>query len=172
MTTTNDALSALTALRLAFDIVKTPCSVAETERAQALLGIAHELREEAQYRRIADRRFPLPGREVPPPAAPDFAAMTVPADPDATAVVPLDHGQRYQDGPEVTQRLRVPWAVGDKADCKHCRTPIELGEATFAGTFGEATEPVKVWRHKYTGQAVCVNSSIDQGHTFAEPSIE
>lgn len=170
MTPTNDTPGAAEALSLAFDIVKTPCSAAETQRAEVLLGIAREIRQEAQYRATRSAlTLTMPTKLAP------AAAEAPPADPEATAVVPLDYGQRYQDDPAITQRIRVPWQVGDKAECKNCRTPIYYDYVLDAGRrpTGEF-----VWRHKYTGQAVCVEPSFATGrdtaivHTFAEPSIE
>jgi hypothetical protein len=211
MTPTNDTPTAAEALSRAFAIVKEPCSAAETQRAEVLLGIARELREEAQYRSIAGRRLALSGwskealAKLPgapaveaPPADPEATAVTIAVDPSiaklaherptmvhewAKGIVanalatgaPLDYGQRMQDDPGITQRIRTPWQVGDKAECKHCHTPIQLDEAE---TTGLKADNVKVWRHKYTGQAVCADAHMGpteggfQGHTFAEPSIE
>jgi hypothetical protein len=165
MTPINDLPSAAEALRIAFDIVKTPCSAAEAQRAEVLLGIARELRAGTQTR---VPHLPRLHRLVP------AAETASPADPEATAVVPLGYGQRYQDDPAVTQRIKLPWQVGDKADCRHCHTPIQLDEAETTGLKADA---VKVWRHKYTGQAVCADVAIGPteggfpGHTFAEPSV-
>jgi len=180
MTTTNDALSALTALRLAFGIVSSPCSAAETQRAEVLLGIAREIREEAQYRAtrsaLTSTLPARPSKMLPTPVP--AAAEAPPADPEATAVVPLDYGQRYQDDPAITQRIRTPWSVGDKADCRHCHTPIELAEAEVTGPYAGDYAGASMWRHKYTGQAVCADAHMGPaeggfpGHTFAEPSID
>jgi hypothetical protein len=86
----------------------------------------------------------------------------------------LDYGQRIEDDPADTQRIVAPWAVGDKADCRHCGTPIEL----FVGDPIQGREGLKVWLHKYTGQAVCAMPITAQqvaedsvsAHTFAEPT--
>ena len=47
MTHPPDELTAQRALALAFNIVKIPCSAAEAQRAEVLLGIAREIREAA-----------------------------------------------------------------------------------------------------------------------------
>lgn len=197
MTTTNDLPSLAEVLARAYAIVATPCSAAESERAKVLLGIAKEMREEAQYRRVAERRL--------------VAAGLRPA-------VPLDYGQRMEDDPEATQirpatiavdptvaRLareqptlihewskgivaqalgeadfatqQIPavreWQVGDRAECRHCHTPIEA----VAGEPIQGRPGLKQWLHRYTQQAVCVDPSFATGrdgaivHTFAEPSV-
>jgi hypothetical protein len=92
----------------------------------------------------------------------------VPADfgAEVTAVMATDLG--------TTQRIPIAWSLGDKADCRHCHTPIEYVEAVTTGLKADA---VKLWRHKYTGQAVCADASMGPaeggfpGHTFAEPSL-
>jgi len=173
--------SAGEALRLAFDIVKTPCSSAESARAEILLGIAREIREEGQYRATRASLMSFAGKPAvddAPPAAPMAFAVdpsTVPA--DATAYMPVLSEQ--------TQRMPIVWAVGDKADCRHCHTPIELFEPTMTGPYADDYRGALVWRHKYTGQAVCAapvmakEAGCDMGeddcscerptHTFAEP---
>jgi len=181
MTTTNSTPSAAEALRLAFGIVSTPCSAAETQRAEVLLGIAREIREEMQYRATRASLMTFAGKPAGARAHRLIAEpFGVPADPEVTAVVPLDYGQRYQDDPAVTQRIRTPWQLGDKADCKYCRTPIELFEPTITGPYAGDYEGALVWRHKYTGQAACTVPAVAAAtgadeviaHTFATPSIE
>lgn len=143
--------SAPEALRAAWNmVISATASGLEVRRAEVLLGIARELREEAQYR-CTMARF-----EASPPKIQVDSPATVPADfgTDATAVI-------------------IPWAVGDKADCLHCHTPI-----FYDYVFGKGGDPTGrfLWHHKYTGQAVCavpVMSSIDDEstYTFAEPSL-
>lgn len=207
--------TAATALRLAYDIVKAPCSAAETQRAEVLLGIAREIREEQQYRAT---RSMLGATVSPLRTKPDHLHVAAPpadtakleelakrfgqASP-ADAATRLDSamGQAMRLDAEqavaalrettvvgwpdavtqvvpandltTTQRIPIVWEVGDKAQCRHCHTPIELVEAV---TTGFKADNVNVWRHKYSGQAVCAAPLLGQGdnevpsaHTFAEP---
>ena len=198
-TPTPETPTAADALRRAFAIVKDPCSAAETQRAEVLLGIAREIREEQQYRDtrsaltsfagIDNRRARL-GEPIDPPAsvtmgdirqagrdlraggiipAPaDFAAIRVPAD-DATAYMPALA--------ERTQSLPIVWSVGDKADCKHCHTPIEFVEVTIQQqTYGDFPPEGCMWRHRYTQQVVCATAPLggedeEIVHTFATPRV-
>lgn len=203
--TNPDTPSAAEALTAAWQIVKAPCSPAETARAEVLLGIAVELRQAADMRASLARR-----REIDLSryrlSSPSFAAQRVPVAESAhegeTAVertqrliaeAPIDMGawaaslaaaetQVVRDDPGMTQRLPVVWSVGDKADCQHCHTPIIL-----VHVLGEDGQPraETLWRHKYTGQAVCAEAVTagrmeESGelrpaeaavtHTFAEPA--
>jgi hypothetical protein len=179
--------SAAEALRLAFSVVSSPCSAAEAERARVLLGIARELREEQQYRSIARRKLLAAGipwaEEQTPPAAPK--AISAP-DPAQIIINPTPQqraewlegikaqGAKLADA-GATQRLPVIWADGDKADCRHCHTPIAYSSHDATQIDG-ARVAISGWRHKYTGQVVCVDAPMGQGpedtvvaHTFAEP---
>lgn len=220
--TNPDTPSAAEALTAAWQIVKSPCSPAETARAEVLLGIAVELRQAADMRaslarrRELDARVPLARGGILPKSAaatfvgePSFAAQRVPsAEPThegETAAertqrlvveAPIDMGawaaslaaaetQVVRDDPGTTQRLPVVWSVGDKADCRHCHTPIELAEAEVTGPYAGDYAGASMWRHKYTGQVTCVEAvtagRIEESgelrpvetalaHTFAEPA--
>jgi hypothetical protein len=153
------------ALALAFGIVATPCSAAESQRAEILLGIAREIREESQYRRTA-ARFDSP----PPPASPpDFAVVRVPAAPDVTAYMPAFAEQ--------TQHIPILWRPGDKADCRNCHTPIIFVARRMSDPLvGDEGDDRFVWVHKYTDQRVCAAPMMavdaegsELNHTFAEP---
>lgn len=206
--TNPDTPTAAEALAAAWQIVKAPCSAAETARAEVLLGIAVELRQAADMRaslarrRELDARVPLArGGVIPRPAAPTFVGE--PTHEGETAAertqrliveAPIDMGkwaaslaaaetQVVRDDPGITQRLPVVWSVGDKADCRHCHTPI-----FYDYVLGDGGRPTGefVWRHKYTAQAVCAVAAMakeagcDMGeddcscerpsHTFAEPA--
>jgi len=188
--------TAAEALAEAWRIVQFPerCSDMNIRRAEVCLGIARELREEAQYRRAAALFDASPaianaGAYTRPPEVIDTAKLEAlakrfraGADPvTPTAAAKLDLGQRIEDDPAMTawidpsatQRMPVVWTVGDKSQCRHCHTPIELCEAA---TTGLAADNVKLWRHKYTGQAACAVPAMLQAdyelpasHTFAEP---
>lgn len=174
------------ALVAAWQIVKLPCSAAETERAKVLLGIAIELRQAADIRAIR-ARYELAPRlrsggvlREPAPQQPDAGSAErtqvmlseAPIDVSKWAASLAAAETQVVADPGTTQRLPVVWSVGDKADCRHCHTPIELVEAETTGLKADA---VKLWRHKYTGQATCVDPSFATGrdtaivHTFAEP---
>lgn len=91
--------------------------------------------------------------------------LLVPAADAPTEVVPVtDLG--------ATQKIPIVWEIGDKADCRNCHTPIELQQVAVQ----HEGEPPAVWRHKYSGQAVCADIHIGpaeggfEGHTFAEPA--
>lgn len=211
--TNPDTPSAAEALAAAWQIVKSPCSAAETARAEVLLGIAVELRQAADMRASLARRRELDasryrldradlatGGVIPRSAAPTFVGE--PTHEGETAAertqrlvveAPIDMGawaaslaaaetQVVRDDPGTTQRLPVVWSVGDKADCRHCHTPIIL-----VHVLGEDGQPraETLWRHKYTGQAVCAEAVTagrmeESGelrpaeaavtHTFAEPA--
>lgn len=208
-TPTPETPTAADALRRAFAIVKDPCSAAETQRAEVLLGIAREIREEQQYRdtrsaltsfagidnrraqpqpaeatahrgeRAADRFGRLAGLDlraggvIPAPA--DFAAIRVPA---ASEQAYADDATAYMPAlAERTQSLPIVWSVGDKADCKHCHTPIEFVEVTIPQqTYGDFPPEGCMWRHKYTQQVVCATAPLggedeEIVHTFAAPSV-
>lgn len=235
-TTPNPTPTAAEALAAAYALASSiTASETDLRRAEILLGIAREVREEQQYRAIAQRRLVAAGLM---PARPDHLHVAPPpADvegklkglaeqfhragttrPDETLVDngtfegeraadrvnrlaqfpevprPLATGGIVQmagrplrlDDPyalrrssvpaplDVTQALPVIWTVGDKAQCRHCHTPIELHEAVTTGLKADA---VQVWRHKYTEQAVCATAitaeQVEKGdvpeHTFAEP---
>jgi hypothetical protein len=206
-TPTPETPTAADALRRAFAIVKDPCSAAETQRAEVLLGIAREIREEQQYRDTRSALTSFAGidnrRAEPQPAsglraggiiaAPTDFAMTRPmARPrdaysfsrqteggpaEPATVVPADGTTAYMPAlAERTQSLPIVWSIGDKADCKHCHTPIEFTEATVKQqAYGEAEEG-RFWRHKYTQQVVCATAPLggedeEVVHTFAAPSV-
>ena len=73
-------------------------------------------------------------------------------------------------------KTQVIWAIGDKAQCRHCLTPIELCEAAIEpNAFVPDGGTAHMWRHKYTGQATCLAATMssdaaDVSHTFAEPA--
>lgn len=226
-TPTPETPTAADALRRAFAIVKDPCSAAETQRAEVLLGIAREIREEQQYRdtrsaltsfagidnRRAQTSVPLPaavetsrlreyaerfakaqpagrlraGGIIP---APSTFEMTRPHDAysfgrqseggpaEPATVVPADDATAYMPAlAERTQSLPIVWSVGDKADCKHCHTPIEFVEVTLQQqTYGQEAPGGCLWRHKYTQQVVCATAPLggegeEVVHTFAAPSV-
>lgn len=170
------------ALALAFEIVRTPCSAAETQRAEVLLGIAKELREEQQFKAtrsiLTNVVKPTPGYagetasarverivkdfqetarsqrglvELRTPQVGDriYAENMVPAPPRAWV------------DPSVTQQMPIVWSVGDKADCRHCHTPIELGK--WPTTVGGDPVNMEGWRHKYTGQSACAIPTMSGG---------
>jgi hypothetical protein len=172
------------ALRLAFDIVKTPCSSAESARAEILLGIAREIRQAADMRVSVARRRELDasryrlavgelasGGIIPKSAAPTFVgeheperdvAQAPPAEADVTAYMPAFAEQ--------TQHLPIVWSIGDRADCRHCHTPIVFVARRMKDPVREDEGDFStLWVHKYTDNRTCVDSSIDDGHTFAEP---
>lgn len=173
--------TAAQALAAAWNMV-TSAEVDELDvrRAEVLLGIATEIRQEQQFRTINQRRAAgkLEAAGIPAPAsyagesAIDRTARVIreagyverPAwESAATQVVNNDAGK--------TQAIPVLWTVGDKAQCRHCHTPIELHEVAVAG----ADAPPAVWRHRYTGQATCAVATMsgepgaEATHTFAEP---
>lgn len=167
------------ALRLAFDIVRTPCSAAESQRAEILLGIAREIREDQQYRFTRQALGLRPGslsgavaQALRTDAECTLANISPPVDREAWhAAMKAEGGIEGLADKAVTQKLPVIWGVGDKADCRHCHTPIQL--ADDGGT------TLGIWRHKYTGQRACTtpvmapNPTGDvkaQAHTFAEPA--
>jgi len=193
--------TAAEALRLAYDVVKSPCSAAETERAKVLLGIATEIRQEQQFRRINEQRANVERRRaadklaaagIPAPESygatyggePAYAGETAAArtqrliieaagadDPTQTQQVPAYVPPTAWDS-AVTQRVEVVWMIGDKAQCRHCHTPIELCPVAVE----QQGEAPAVWRHKYTGQAACtvpalasVQGGDEVSHSFAEP---
>lgn len=226
--------SAAAALRAAYDIVRTPCSAAETARATLLFEIARELRVAADMRALNARReaadklrldlnisrargkldaagIPTPAAYAPTPIVPAFAAeasqaadryaaltrnaryagesMQFPA-PDF-AVAQLREQAPAQEWPdpvtqvtpkveraldEPTQRMPIVWSVGDRADCRHCHTPI-----IYSPKITPPGEPDRdpEWYHKYTEQRACVAPVLNQqgddevpiGHTYAEPSL-
>jgi len=239
MTPNPELPTAQRALALAFEIVRTPCSAAETQRAEVLLGIAREIREEQQYRATRKTLAAFAGRPDHAhyePAPADTAKLEAFAerfrnggeqlaespregyDPDATMTkLATETGARPVQGgpylgflrptpsgepisqavgrglrldaartladiglentavtvavdPAMTQRLPIVWSVGDKAQCRHCHTPIELCPVAIE----QEGEPPAVWRHKYTQQATCLAATMssdaaDVAHTFAEP---
>lgn len=210
--TNPDTPSAAEALTAAWQIVKSPCSPADTARAEVLLGIAVELRQAADMRaslarrRELDARAPLARGGILPSFAAQRVPETKPEHEGETAAArtlrliteaPIDMSawaaslataetQVVRDDPGTTQRLPVVWSVGDKADCRHCHTPIELAEAEVTGPYAGDYAGASMWRHKYTGQAVCAvavmakEAGCDMGeddcscerpsHTFAEPA--
>lgn len=100
---------------------------------------------------------------------PDFAATQV--FPKATVDEPT---QLTPTIDEPTTRMPIVWSLGDKADCRHCHTPIVL--VAMLDEDGQATDDW-LWRHKYSGEHVCADVHMSpvegggEGHTFAEPSI-
>lgn len=76
-----------------------------------------------------------------------------------------------------TQRLPIMWSVGDKADCRHCHTPIQLfeSEGDPQSDNPDQRHPWRAWQHRYTGQVACLAATMssdvaDVAHTFAEPA--
>jgi hypothetical protein len=171
------------ALFMAYAIVRTPCSAAETERAKLLFEIAREMRVADDMRAIQRRREmvdalsrgietqhardKLSAAGIPHPAAyepqvvPAFAAEASKAA-DRYAAMMRDAG--YGGGPaavtqvvsEQTQRLAVVWSLGDKSDCRHCHTQIIFvtRRMTDATSPGE-DDSRTVWVHKYTDHRAC-----------------
>lgn len=167
-----DLLNARHALALAFDIVSTPCSAAETQRAEVLLGIAREIREEQQYRSLRGLRADLArvklGAPSDQPAGPS-SSLRVPAAAETTAYMPAFAEQ--------TQRLPIVWHLGDKADCRHCHTPIVYDARRMQDPVTkQEADPQYLWIHKYTDQRACAVATMSSDdaeptHTFAEPSV-
>ncbi len=160
--------TAAEALSLAFEIVATPCSAAETSRAMALFEIGRELRVASDMREINARRAAADrlrtdldiSRSRDKLAAAGIPAQVFPQVP-ASALT------------ESTQRMPITWAVGDKADCRHCHTPIVFSMRRMEDE-GEAQA---IWRHKYTEQVVCAVPATaadvegsEPTHSFAEPA--
>lgn len=162
----------------------------EVRRAEVLLGIATELRQAADMRAIERRR----GELTPRPRTggvlrePDFAAQRVPPIGVDAKVAQLADEQptmirdwagalvanALRADPGVTQRLPITWSEGDRAECRHCRTPIVYGMWPTAIDGDPVT--VAGWRHKYSGQVTCAVPATAGGlegseptHTFAEP---
>ena len=208
---TSEFPTAAEALSLAFDIVKTPCSAAEAERARVLLGIAVELRTDAQWRasrlhrteidqatairRLRDAGLVPPAGEPPADAklrgyldqwqqadaeryagelAADRAQRLFKPETVANAGVAITETMAavLRTDPSMTQRLPVIWQVGDKSQCRHCHTPIELHEVMN----GDRVEG-KAWWHRYTGVATCAVPATagdlegsEPTHTFAQPT--
>jgi hypothetical protein len=203
--------TARVALAQAYALVSIPeADEIDLRRAEVLLGIARELRQEAQYRAIDRRRLTgnlaAAGIPVSDPAlaklesyrkrfretAPEETVADM-AFPDARAAkselfiedwqnakVSADEGAAVGRAiacalsTEATQHVAkvVEWAVGDRAECVNCHTPIELLGGEPIGD----REGLKYWQHKYTGQAACAFASMssEQGgeptHTFAAPA--
>ena len=186
--------TAAEALSLAFAIVATPCSAAETARAMALFEIGRELRVASDMREInarraaADRlrtdldisrsRDKLSAAGIPNPAAyePTQVFPQVANYAGETAAVRFDRVAQAALT-ESTQRMPIAWAIGDKADCRHCHTPIECVEIAISGAPAGVFPPSgQMWRHKYTDQATCVVPAVagdvegsEPTHTFAQP---
>lgn len=168
-------------------------STADIARAEILLGIARELREEAQWRAMrragAERRLRAAGLAPPDPEGAELRELArrfregsepaprayLNAETWETAVSKGGGLETLAEtalrDPGTTQRLPIVWSVGDKADCRHCHTPIEV----IAPDPIQGLQALKTWQHKYTGQAACAVASMgseDAGeptHTFAEP---
>lgn len=218
------SLTALSVLSLAFDIVSAPCSAAETQRAEVLLGIAREIREEQQYRSLRNMR-----------AERKLAAAGIPSSESTTLRGYLDRfkqageqaerrltqaerlfmqGKQEEGGPyhpataddpgrvrrlraahlsgyhgtvedancpvcnvDQTQRLPIVWRLGDKADCRHCHTPIVYDARRMQDPVTkQEADPQYLWIHKYTDQRACAVATMSSDdaeptHTFAEPSV-
>jgi hypothetical protein len=166
--------TAAQALAAAWNMV-TSAEVDELDvrRAEVLLGIATEIRQEQQFRSVDERRFRFDRRQaaagVPAPesygAAERTRIMLAEAPIDASkwaASLAATDTQVANNDAGKTQAIPVVWTIGDKAQCRHCRTPIELYEPA-------------VWRHRYTGQTTCAVATMsgepdaEATHTFAEP---
>jgi len=196
-----DLPSAAEALAEAWKIARTPCSAAETARATLLFEIGRELRIAADMRTLNARRVAIDARQarskldaagIPTPAAYEPTPVTGYAGEQATERYAammrpfVNAGQLVPDESAVTQlvpaladqtqRFPIVWAVGDKADCRHCHTPIMLCPRRMKDPLavGEADVPA-MWIHKYTDQRTCavptMSSDDDEPtHTFAEPA--
>lgn len=191
---TNPTPTAAEALALAWKYASAmTASTADIARAEVLLGIATEIRQEQQFRSVNARRLDLDRRR----AADKLAAAGIPApesygttyggEPAYAGETAVDRTARiireagYVERPTwdsaATQVVNEPaatqviWTVGDKSQCRHCHTPIELCPVAVE----VEGEPPAVWRHKYSGQATCAVATMsgEQGaeatHTFAEP---
>jgi hypothetical protein len=179
-------------------------------RAEVLLGIATEIRQERQFRAVEARRqsidraraaYKLAAAGIPMPESynvkPETFGQTYGGEPAYAGETAVDRTARiireagYVERPtwesavtrpievegytgtglDKTQRIETLWTVGDKAQCRHCHTPIELCPVAVE----VEGEPPAVWRHKYSGQATCAVATMsgEQGaeatHTFAEP---
>jgi hypothetical protein len=160
--------TAAEALAEAVAIAKSMANgVSSVERAHLWLAIARELRagtvrpalfDDTEFAKHKLRAAALlPGQVVPD-------LVTGGVTPAETQVV---------NDPGKTQ---VIWAIGDKAQCRHCLTPIELCEAAIEpNAFVPDGGTAHMWRHKYTGQATCLAATMssdaaDVTHTFAEPA--
>lgn len=162
------------------------------ERARLWLDIAIELRAEAQYRAIDTRRLRRENELAeqrlrnagilpsPPPATPLPAEAASYGDLAQAA----DEATRYMPAlgePEfATQVIPIVWSPGDKADCAHCHTPIELHESEGDPESGNPDQREAYWQawlHKYTGTAVCQTPVIAETeteeavYTYAEPPM-
>lgn len=146
------------------------------ERAHLWFDIAVELRTDAQWRAVRERiqrdrsAGKLDAAGIPSPRSfrlgePATERFQRPPDFAVTQVFPVEEPP--------TQRIEfLPWSLGDKADCRHCHTPIEY--AVAATKIGSDPVNMPIWRHRYTQQAVCVAPIIAADetapqHTFAEP---
>lgn len=176
------------ALGAAYAIVRTPCSAAETARATLLFEIARELRVAADMRalnarragveaEVAKRKLRAAGvidrsvwdRAVAPAGVEGLAEGVLAAAAEAaTATFPAFADQ--------TQRLPIVWHVGDKADCRHCHTPIIFEARRMSDPMTQSEgDPQYVWVHKYTDQRTCAVATMSSDdaeptHTFAEPA--
>lgn len=180
------------AVTIALDPTSTELAI---RRGELLLAIAHELNVDAQWRSM---RGKVTSPKAPPAPEVDetrllelarrFREGSVPAETGVVDAATWDRAVRTAKGleglaaavlsdPGTTQRLPIVWSVGDKADCRHCHTPIELRELSGASS---PAGPYQSWQHKYTGQTVCATpitaEQIADGerpmHTFAEPEVK
>jgi hypothetical protein len=158
-------------------------------RGELLYSIARELREEAQFRRTSERLASFAPTITPPPApkepktvtyeemsrmARQFQNAAATSRPGDTDLITQAAARTLRM--DATQHLRaLSYKLGDKADCRHCHTPIVYAEAGTAG-YPEMPGLPAPWRHKYTGQAACsvpMTAGDIEGseptHTFAEP---
>lgn len=183
--------TAAEALAEAWRIVQYPerCSDMNIRRAEVCLGIAREVREEQQYRATRSTIAAFGGVKVdhvhdsPPPADAEanlrkFAAQfRAGADPVMKeAAQRADVGQVVAAAVKMQTRINrmfsaplggLLWRVGDKADCRHCHTPIEYVEVRN----GDRVEG-NAWWHRYTQLAPCAVPFIaddNETTTFAEP---
>lgn len=212
--------TAAEALAMAYAIVKSPCSAAETQRAELLFEIGRELRIAADMRAINARRAMLDRARdqskldavgIPRPSAyepqvvPAFATEASQAA-DRYAAMMRDAGYAGEPAAERVERLaaaRLPdfaatqvfpkavvdeptqltptidepttqfaivWQAGDKADCRHCHTPIVFEARRMKDPLREGEDDGAtqyVWVHKYSDDRTCEGAAIGDTCTLA-----
>lgn len=178
--------TAAEALALAYDIVRTPCSAAETARAEVLFEIARELRAATDMRALNARRAALdearnfvaraqlglrPSSYEPEPVS--FADLCAAADGyaadfAATQVVPKPSGPAHpfatEGFDEATQYMPIvdePTTqfaiVWQVGDKADCaHCHTPIILTAMLDEDGQATDAL-LWRHKYSGEHACAD---------------
>jgi len=106
------------------------------------------------------------------------AAESDPLEPFPLRVPELAETQRFTLDEPVSFSFPTDWVQGDESTCRFCQTPVILDVASLPQqTYGNGGDAL-LWRHKYTGQAVCatpltaeqIENLSAPAHTFATPA--